>query len=107
MTKLEKAREFAKPYTYLDVGDVGYPSIEEAYIKGYEDCEKENGVVWHNVADGDLPDNPRNVLDENGISCYYVKEINTWYVSYTAGFTVACPKYWCETPKRNLQESKC
>ena len=51
MTVEEKAKQYVKNNTDESVNSFNGEQLQEAYIAG----AKENGVVWHKVADGDLP----------------------------------------------------
>lgn len=67
--------------------------VKEAYIEG----TKENGLQWHKVADGDLPDNTNSVLSDKGVIVYYNFTHDCW-VDERASVEIDDVIAWCEIP---------
>lgn len=96
----QKAEDFYfKKYTRtLNVGEEErQKSITEAYIAG----AKENGIQWHKVADGDLP-------EDTSVKRVFASNNEYYRLYYSHGRWVYCDKggftffgdviAWCEEP---------
>lgn len=93
----ERAEQYAKKQNLENVNPSGIVrfKIAEAYIAG----TKENSIVWHKVADGDLPNDTRSVLNEYGTPVYYVTSCQKWYESFTPLTEMKNVIAWCEIPR--------
>lgn len=81
--------------------------IEAARFDGYIAGAKENEIVWHKVADGDIPPDRHNVLSEKG-EIVVMKDMR-WY-EYSPNYdniplrSWEQPRYWCEMLKFEEKE---
>lgn len=106
----EKIRQKAEAALDKRLGTYGYINKDRCcliYIDGYIDGATENGIVWHKVADGDIPPDRHNVLSEKG-EVVVMKDMR-WY-EYSPNYDNILqrsweePKYWCDIPTRGLNE---
>lgn len=79
--------------------------LKHLLVTMYMQGSIENGIDWHNVADGDLPPDRYTVLSDKG-TLVLIKD-KKWY-EYSPNYdniplkTWEEPKYWCE--KLQLKE---
>lgn len=94
MTIEEKAEEYVNS-TYTHSKE----AVKQAYIAG----AKENGIVWHKVADGDLPKDNVRVLSEKGHLVVYKAITFNWFEFSPNADNIKLRKWeepiaWCEIP---------
>lgn len=69
----------------------------QAFLAGLKTGKDTNvSTKWHKVADGDLPEESRTVLDEAGDRFYYFR--GHFYYDSDSRFDCS-PIAWCEIPK--------
>ena len=79
-----------------------YKARKEAYnagyITGYNDAQKENGIVWHKVADGlPISDEDKIYLVKDKWNCYAIaRYFNGKWSNYV---TIENVIAWCEIPR--------
>ena len=103
----ERAEQYSDRYSLLSVENIEL--IKKAYIAGYNDAIKvkvnmtrisdaPNGIVWHKVADGDLPKEYTEVLDDEGRQVELRK--GHWRFVYGSEWEDdAIVIAWCEIPR--------
>lgn len=99
---LNKAHDYARN-NIERTEEGGYDIIEEMrFVNAYLAGAKDNVPQWHKVADGDLPEDNRVVLDEAGDRFYYFR--GHFYYENDSRFDCQ-PIAWCEIPTYS-EESK-
>lgn len=100
MTDKEMAHEYAiENWEHYEEGQSDYAALKQAYLAGLEAGRPK----WHKVADGDLPDDNRTVLDEAGDRFYYFR--GHFYYESDSRFDCQ-PIAWCELPQYTEGVSK-
>lgn len=91
MADEELAKEYAKPWK----ASLAYVSVKEAYLTGLKAGRL---TKWHKVADGDLPEEGVEVLNDDGVAVILLK--GHWRYVYGGEWEDdACLDHWCEIPK--------
>jgi len=89
------ADKIAEEYRDVKSDNGGYVNIKEAYLNGLKAGRK---AQWHKVADGDLPEEGVEVLNDSGVKVIRVN--GHWrYVYGDEWEDDAHPDYWCEVPE--------
>lgn len=108
MTIQEKAVKFATSgYEKKLLSKDAIRIIEAARFDGYIAGATDNGIVWHKVADGDIPPDRHNVLSEKG-EIVVMKDMR-WF-EFSPNYdniplrSWEQPRYWCEMPKFEEKE---
>ncbi|MBR6081232.1 MAG: hypothetical protein IKP60_13905 [Treponema sp.] len=99
MTELIKKAEgwYSRNYDEWAEGEDSF-ALEEELIEAYVAGATENGIVWHKVADGDLPGNTDSVLSDKGVVVYYNFTHACW-VDERASVEIDDVIAWCEIPQ--------
>lgn len=77
--------------------------IRKSFLAGFKAGFKAGGTKWHRVADGDLPKEYTEVLQENGVKVILIG--GHWRYVYGAKWEDdAIVYYWCEIPTYTEEE---
>ena len=101
MTKDEEmAEEYVRSQGNVNILNLGENTVDLSFLKRgvFLDGLKAGRPKWHKVADGDLPKEGTEVLNDDGVVVVLLK--GHWrYVHGGEWEDDACVDHWCEIPQ--------